>query len=124
VGGNFNNQTTVRGTSIDFGPVTAGDVLVFQLWDTTSGLQFASDPALSYDGVNHAYATPFAGGNGIPAGIFVGMEDLPVGQSGLDYNDDQFVFTNVSPTPEPETLAMLGSGILGVAGIVRRKLCR
>ncbi|HVP50208.1 MAG TPA: PEP-CTERM sorting domain-containing protein [Candidatus Bathyarchaeia archaeon] len=87
-------------------------------------MRFASDPALSYDGVNHAYATPFAGRNGIPAGIFVGMKDLPVGQSDLDYNDDPFVFTNVSSTPEPGTLAMLGSGILGVAGILRRKMCR
>ncbi|HVP50209.1 MAG TPA: hypothetical protein VMT56_03200 [Candidatus Bathyarchaeia archaeon] len=30
-GWQFNNQTTVPGTSIEFGPVTAGDVLVFQL---------------------------------------------------------------------------------------------
>jgi hypothetical protein len=120
----FNNQTTVPGTSVDFGPVTAGDVVVFELLDTTSGLYFASDPSFSYDGINHAYATPFAGGNGIPAGIFVGMEDLPFGSSDLDYNDDQFVFQNVSAVPEPRTLAMFGSGILGMAGILRRKIWR
>jgi len=118
----FNNQTTAPGTSANFGSVTAGDVLVFELWDATSGLQFASDPSLSYDGINHAYATAFSGGGGIPAGIFVGMEDLPLGQSDLDYNDDQFVFVNVStPTPEPGTLLMVGSGLLGLCGLARRK---
>lgn len=120
----FNNQTTAPGTMVDFGTVTAGDILVFELWDTTSGLHFASDPSLSYDGINHAYATSFAGGNGLPAGIFVGMEDLPIGSSDLDYNDDQFVFQNVSSVPEPSTLAMLGSGIVGVASILRRKVWR
>jgi PEP-CTERM motif len=118
----FNNQTTVPGTSADFGPVAAGDVLVFRLWDVTSGLQYASDPSMSYDGINHAYATDFAGGGGIPAGIFVGMEDLPLGQSDLDYNDDQFVFVNIgTSTPEPGTLLLAGSGMLGLLGFARRK---
>jgi len=119
----FNNQTTVPGTSANFGSVAAGDVLVFKLFDQTSNLVFASDPTMSADGINHAYATNFAGGGGIPAGIFIGMEDLPLGQSDLDYNDDQFVFVNVSTaTPEPGTLLMLSSGILGLAGILRRNI--
>ena len=119
----FDNQTTAPGTSANFGSVAAGDVLVFKLFDQTSGLVFASDPTMSADGINHAYATSFAGGGGIPAGIFVGMEDLPLGQSDLDYNDDQFVFVNVNTgTPEPGTLVMVGSGLIGLAGILRRKI--
>src|SRR5664279_35861 len=42
----FNNQTTVPGTSANFGSVAAGDVLVFKLFDQTSGLVFASDPTM------------------------------------------------------------------------------
>ena len=119
----FNNQTTVPGTSANFGSVTAGDVLVFKLWDASSGSFYASDPSMSDDLINHAYSTAFSGGGGIPAGTFIGMEDLPYGSSDLDYNDDQFVFVNVgSSTPEPSTLFMVGTGVVGLAGMLRRKI--
>jgi hypothetical protein len=52
------------------------------------------------------------------------MEDLKQSVSDLDYNDDQLVFTDVSsaPTPEPESLFLLGTGLLSLASIGRRKL--
>jgi hypothetical protein len=51
------------------------------------------------------------------------MEDLPNGQSDFDYNDDTYVFTNIAaaPTPEPSSFALFGTGLLGVAGVLRRK---
>ncbi len=125
----FNNQTTTTGTSADFGFANTGDTLVFELENVTlGGLIFASDPSLSEDGVNHAYATSFSGGvlNGVlfPAGTYVGMEDLPNGESDWNYNDDSFVFTGVTATttPEPGTLVLFGSGALGLLGFMRRKL--
>ncbi len=127
----FNNQTSLPGDTADFGFANAGDTLVFELQNVSLGGEiFASQPSLSEDGVNHAYATHFSGGilNGtvFPAGTYVGMEDLPNGQSDFNYNDDSFIFTGVSQgtTPEPGTLALFGSGILGLAGVVRRKLHR
>ena len=120
----FENNKTPVGSSFDFGPVTAGDVIVFELRNLSYPRStFASLPSLSADGINHAYITTYSGGYaGIPAGIFVGMEDMPHRFSDLDYNDDQYVFTNVNESPEPGTLIMFGSGFLGMVAVVRRKI--
>lgn len=121
----FDNQTTAVGTSNNFGAVTTGDTLVFDLYNLSTGKILSSDPADSSDGINHAYATAYGGGYaGIPAGTFIGMEDLTVPGSDLDYNDDQFVIQNVTvSTPEPSSFLLLGVGIVGLLGLKRKQLC-
>ena len=119
------NHSTSQGTSTNFSPVAvnAGDQLVFELLNTSLNPNqiFATNSVDSSDGVNHGYVTGFSGGSGIPAGLYIGFEDLPKQGSDLDYNDEAIVVTNVSAAPEPGSLALLGTGILGIAAGLRRK---
>jgi len=139
------NHSSTVGAPTTFLSVNAGDTLVFIL-DNVSAGQFedsvnnnGTPTTWSTDGYNHAYTTAYTGVPGISGlaagltGTYVGMEDLavtglkPLSGSDLDYNDDTFVFTDIgaaAPTPEPSSFALLGTGLLGVAGVLRRKFAR
>ncbi len=118
----LNNQTSAIGDSLDFGPVTAGDVLTFRLRVTDNGDLFYSDRSLNTDGITHIYATNYAGGDfGLPAGTYVGFEDLN-GGGDLDYEDLAFIFTNVrSNVPEPAAWALMLAGFGLVGSAMRRR---
>lgn len=127
------NKTTAYGTSAVLGNATAGDVLTFVLRVRPSGNEgnsggefyLYSDPTRNSDGLNHVYATPFSvsqniGTPQIPAGIYVGWEDL-IGGGDKDYNDHQFVFTNVSGVPDGGmSLMLLGGALVGLETLRRR----
>ena len=126
----FNNQLTQPGATANFGKVNAGDTLAIFILDLLPpwGGMYSSVPALSDDGVNHVYAASWTGGilNGanIPAGLYIGTEDLKSSISDFNYNDDSFVLTDVkmaSSVPEPVSLLLFGVGILGLAALSRRK---
>lgn len=121
-GGVLNNHSSNIGDFVNLGSVHAGDVLTFQLNVISSGNTWYSDKSLNTDGVSHIYSTSFLGdtSNNIPSGTLIGFEDLRRGGD-LDYDDETFVFTNVSisPVPEPETYGMLLAGLALVGFILR-----
>jgi hypothetical protein len=114
----LDNHSSSIGQSINFGSVKAGDKLVFVLRVLGSSQQLYSDASMNggYDfgasklnGANHIFSTFYDGTNpalsGVPSGTSIQFEDLKFGHSDYDYNDETFVFTNVSaavggqPTP-------------------------
>lgn len=120
----LNNQTSVYGQSLNFGHANAGDVIVFSLYVADLDRTWSSVKSQNIDEVNHVYSATFAGDQSIPAGLYLAFEDFK-GTNSPDYNylDAQFVITNVN-TPEvpvPAAAWLMGSGLLGLAGVARRR---
>lgn len=123
-GWGLQNHSSKYGQPYDFGPVHAGDKLTFVDSIQTTGGDWYSSPVLNSDSAQHVYATAFAGAGIIPAGVYVAFEDLKKGSADFDYNDIQYVYTNVATgAPEPATWAMMGIGFaaLGFAAARARR---
>ena len=103
---------------------------------TTSGFGFfwgASDSQwvlTAYNSSNNpieSFALPITRGSN--AGDFVGLLDPGIAWATLSGTGGDYVFIDNfefngtgTSTPEPSSLLLLGSGILGLAGVIRRKL--
>lgn len=120
--GVFHNHSSAAGDFLNLGFVHEGDDITFQLNVLTTGKTWSSDHSLNSDHTSHVFSTSFGGDmeTGIPAGTYVGFEDLIRGGD-FDYDDEAFVFTNISAVPEPETYAMLLAGLLMISYQLRNR---
>ncbi len=128
----LDDHTSSIGQKLNLGSANAGQALIFVLVNSTLGANAYSDPTMntSYDagpadgtvdGHNHVYSTAYTATDpilsGVPVGTFVAFEDLPFPGADYNYNDETFVFTNVSVSssvPELSTWAMMLVGVVGV----------
>jgi hypothetical protein len=109
----LDNHASGYGDSFVLGTVSAGDSLVFFIDINGSGVRYYSDPSLNADGVNHAWASTYAGDTQVPAGTHIAFEDLE-GGGDLNYRDHSFVY-QISAVPEPASWALLLAGAAGLA---------
>lgn len=138
---------TYSGAGVNFSgilsgtPVVPGEYALTGVTGTYNGAPIVGLLPVGADG-NYAYdnmfftSSPYASNTGSSGFVFsvTGQPDVNFwfDQNVTDYstvNVGGFINTPVtasfvSATPEPETLVMFGSGILGLAGIARRKFNR
>ena len=92
--------------------------------DPTTGRDtFYSHTSLNPDGVDHflVFNTQgHPGGSLFGSDVVLAAEDL-LGGGDLNYKDMVVGVTDVAPVPEPGTMALIGSGLVGLYGARRRR---
>jgi len=105
-------------------PSTWSDVLVF--YNSANGAFVAdssgdANSAYVFSDDNGSLSTFLSNYNGL-SGNHVVITENPTGLT--NYANVYFINSPESTTPEPSSLALLASGLVGITGLVRRKIAR
>ena len=117
----FTNKTTATGQQfLVTNAALANQELIFGIYVREARRWYYSgDPSRNQDAFAHATISS-TGASDYTTGV--GFEDLWAGGD-QDYNDLKFevMNANTTVTPEPVTMVLLGSGLLGLGGAAARK---